>query len=214
MTTIPESTDGELTAPSGLLPPKPVDLDRVEHAVGELLRALGQENKDEVVANTPRRVADMYAEMFNPPSNDIESDFKVFPNPGISDVILVNDVHYVSMCEHHLAPAFGVAHLGYVPDQHIVGYSKLKKALNYLARQPQLNERLVKDSVDFVAARLRPAGIGLVLRSVHCCIALRTNAPMQEVVTVSDFRGVLRDGFYRDALWSSAMATKPIFLGR
>ena len=199
---------------SQYLPPKPVDMDSVEQAVSALLRALGQQDKTEVMAQTPRRVAELYAETINPGGVDIEADFTVFDNPGITDLIMVNDVHYVSMCEHHLAPAFGVAHLAYVPDATIAGYSKLKKGLNYLARQPQLNERLVVDAVNFLEARLQPKGIGLVLRSAHCCIAQRTNAPSQEVVTVFERRGVLREEHYWQPLWASAVAEKPAFLGR
>ncbi|MFC4066237.1 GTP cyclohydrolase I [Actinoplanes subglobosus] len=196
------------------LPPKPVDLDTIEKAISDLLRALGQQDKPDVMAQTPRRVAELYAETINPGGFDIEPDFTVFENPGMNDLILVNDVHYVSMCEHHLAPAFGVAHLGYVPDATIAGYSKLKKGLNYLARQPQLNERLVVSALDFVEARLKPKGCALILRSVHCCIALRTNAPSQETVTVADFRGVMREDRHRNQLWASALAEKPAFLGR
>ena len=196
------------------LPPKPIDLDGVEAAIRALIEALGQGDKSEVMAQTPRRVAELYNEFINPSNVDIEADFKVFENPGVKDLIVVNDVHYVSICEHHLAPAFGVAHLAYVPGPYVAGYSKLKKALNYLARQPQLNERLVVESVDFLARRLEPAGIALVLRSVHCCIGLRTNAPMQEIVTVSDFRGCLEEPAYRQPFWDSVFAGKPLFLGQ
>ncbi len=204
----------EFQQPHSPLPPKPVDVDVIENAIAELLRGLGQGDKSEVMAQTPRRVAELYAQTINPGDIDIEEDFKVFENPGMQDLVLVNDVHYVSMCEHHLAPAFGIAHLGYVPDRKVAGYSKLKKGLNYLARQPQLNERLVVDAVDFLEARLQPKGIGLVLRSAHCCIALRTNAPSQEVVTVFERRGVLREEPYWQPLWQSAVAEKPSFLGR
>jgi GTP cyclohydrolase IA len=196
-----------------LLPPKPVDLDRVEAAVTELLIGLGQGDKDEVMARSPRRVAELYAQAINPPDIDVEAELKTFDNPGMDDLIIVNDVHYVSLCEHHLAPAFGVAHLAYVPEAKVVGYSKLKKGLNYLARQPQLNERLLVQVLDFVEERLQPRGLALVLRSVHCCIALRTNAPSQEVVTVSGYRGALRESPWRqtfDQTWTTA---KPLFLG-
>jgi GTP cyclohydrolase I len=213
MTTTAEAIE-PLSSGEKPLPPKPLDLDGIEHATRNLLESLGQANKPEVMAKTPRRVAELYNEFINPGNIDIEADFKVFENPGMNDMVVVNDVHYVSICEHHLAPAFGVAHLAYVPDQYVVGYSKLKKALNYLARQPQLNERLVVDALDFVSARLRPRGIALVLRSVRCCIALRSNGPMQELVTVSDFRGVLRENPHRSEFWSTVMANKPVFLGQ
>lgn len=205
------STD-QVVAPEPL-PPKPVDNDAIEMAVTMLLEALGQQDNEEVAANTPRRVADLLSEAINPGSVDIEAEFKVFDNPGITDLIVVNDVHFVSLCEHHLSPAFGVAHLAYVPDQKIVGYSKLKKGLNYLARQPQLNERLLVDTLDFVERRLEPQGVGLILRSVHCCIALRANGPSQELVTVAGLRGVLKEDRFRTPFWNTALASKPIFLG-
>lgn len=201
------------TTASAPLPPKPVDLDTIESAIRTLLRGLGQEGKVEVMDQTPRRVAELYAEVINPGNIDIEPTFKVFDNPGMTDLVLVNDVHYVSYCEHHLAASFGIAHLGYVPDQKIVGYSKLKKGLNYLARQPQLNERLLVDTLDFLETGLRPKGIGLVLRSTHTCLAMKANAPSQEVVTVADFRGVLREDSFRNRLWASAFQSSPSFLG-
>ncbi len=193
--------------PPRLLPPKYVDISRIEAAIAEVLRGLDQTDKTEVMANTPRRVAELYAQTLNPPDVDVELPLKTFENPGMQDLVIVNDVHYVSMCEHHLAPAFGVAHVAYVPDERVVGYSKLKKALNYMARQPTLNERLVVDVLNVIEEQLAPLGSALVLRSVHCCIALRTNAPSQELVTVTGYRGSLRHGPDRtafDATWTSA----------
>jgi GTP cyclohydrolase I len=164
--------------------------------------------------NTPRRVADLYAEWINPPYIDAEFEPKTFDNPGVTDPIYVNDVQYVSMCEHHLAPAFGIAHVAYVPNGKVVGYSKLKKALNYVARQPTLNERLVVDVADYIERALQPAGLALALCSVHCCIALRTNAPMEEVVTVTAFRGSYRaDDILRSEFWSRVHTSKASYLG-
>ena len=164
--------------------------------------------------NTPRRVADLYAETINPPYIDAELSPKTFANPGVSDPIYVNDVQYVSMCEHHLAPAFGIAHVAYIPKERVVGYSKLKKALNYVARQPTLNERLVVDVANYIEQALKPVGLALALRSVHCCIALRTNAPMEEIVTVTAFRGAYRsDNVLREEFWSTVHNSKGSFLG-
>lgn len=219
-TTDPRTTwpNGDVThahpEPGEQLPPKLLDRDRIMSAVTELLHGLGQSAKTEVMANTPRRVTDLYEEQFNAPWLDIEAAFKVFPNDvGYDDLIVVNDCHYVSMCEHHLAPALGVAHFAYVPDRWITGYSKVKKALNYLSRQPTLNERLLVTSLDFVEAHLQPKGAALVLRSVHLCLACKANAPGQEVVTVQGFRGVLREDPYRREFMASVMATKPLFIG-
>lgn len=195
------------------LPPKALDRETIEKSVHDLLIGLGQGGKAEVMENTPRRVTDLYEEQINAPWVDIEGAFKVFPNEGYDDLITVNDCHYVSMCEHHLAPALGVAHFAYVPDRWLTGYSKIKKGLNYLARQPTLNERLLTTTLDFVEAHLQPLGAALVLRSVHLCLACKANGPSQEVVTVQGFRGVLKDDPYRREFMNSVYAAKPVFLG-
>ena len=217
MTTTETALEGNGDAPAvgEQLPPKALDRERIEGAVHELLIGLGQGDKSEVMANTPRRVTDLYEEQINAPWVDIEGAFKVFPNDvGYDDLITVNDAHYVSLCEHHLAPAFGVAHFTYVPDRWLTGYSKIKKGLNYLARQPTLNERLLTGTLDFVEAHLRPKGAALVLRSVHTCLACKSNGPGQEIVTVQGFRGCLRDDPYRREFMASVYATKPLFLGQ
>jgi GTP cyclohydrolase I len=186
------------------LPPKPVTIDVIEDGVRQILKGLGQEDKAEVMKNTPRRVAEMYQDVINAPWCDIEIPWKCFPNidgdgkPLMDDLVIVTDCHYVSMCEHHLAPALGVAHFAYVPDQRITGYSKIKKALNYVARQPQLNERLLKHALDAIEFTLQPKGCGLVLHSTHMCLVCKSNAPADEVVTVQGFRGSLKtDSFLR-----------------
>lgn len=202
------------TTDQSLLPPHALDLDKLEEATRLYLEGLGQSGKAEVMANTPRRVADMLAEMLNPGWVDVEETFKAFPNDvGYDDLVIVHDAHYVSMCEHHLAPAFGVAHFAYVPNEKIVGYSKIKKGLNYVARGPQLNERILVDTLNIVDQQLEPVGCGLVLQSVHCCIAVRTNAPAQELVQVQGFRGALRSDPYRREFMAAVQARRPLFLG-
>lgn len=196
------------------LPPKLLDLEGVEQATRDLLAALGQQDKAEVMENTPARVAQLYAETINPANIDIESSWKLFPNTtGYDDLIMVTDTHYVSMCEHHLAPAFGVAHFAYVPDKYLTGYSKVKKGLNYFARQPCLNERLLVEVLDALEQIIQPKGVALQLRSTHCCLALKTNAPSQELVTVQGFRGVCRDDPYRREFAMATWQHAPSFLG-
>lgn len=200
--------------PGEQLPPKPIDRDLAQDAVRQLLVALGQGDKPEVMAHTPRRVTDLYEEQMNAPWVDIEPNFKAFPNDiGYDDLIVITDCHYVSMCEHHLAPALGIAHFAYVPGQWITGYSKIKKGLNYLSRQPTLNERLLVTTLDFVQAQLEPVGAALVLRSVHLCLACKANAPGQEIVTVQGFRGVLRDDPFRREFMQAVYAKHPTFIG-
>jgi GTP cyclohydrolase I len=194
------------------LPPKLLDLPALEDAARMMLLALGQGGKDEVMEHSPARIAQLYAEVINPANVDIEAAWKMFPNDvGYDDLIIVTDTHYVSFCEHHLAPAFGVAHFAYVPDQWITGYSKVKKGLNYFARQPQLNERLLTETLDALETVIKPRGVALQLRSVHCCLAMKANAPAQETVIVQGFRGCLRDDPYRREFVSATWARPPLF---
>lgn len=199
------------------LPPKPVRLDEIEDGVRRLLVGLGQSDKREIMDNTPRRVAEMYQDIINAPWCDIEIPWKCFPNEDadgtklMDDLVIVTDCHYVSLCEHHLAPALGIAHFAYVPDKKITGYSKIKKGLNYLARQPQLNERLLKNTLDVVEKVLEPLGVALVLQSTHTCLACKANAPSQEVVTVQGFRGYLKEDPYRREFLATSYGKRPVF---
>jgi GTP cyclohydrolase I len=194
-----------------VLPPKPVALEQIEAGVRLLLTGLGQGAKSEVMQNTPRRVAELYQDIINAPWCDIEIPWKTFPNPGIDDLITITGCHYVSLCEHHLAPALGVAHFAYVPKDRITGYSKIKKALNYLARQPQLNERLVVETLDVLERVLQPDGVGLVLQSVHMCLACKANAPANEVVTVQGLRGCLKQQPHRGEFLALCMSDRRDF---
>lgn len=200
-----------------LLPPKPVSLSEIEDGVRKILVGLGQSEKSEVMNNTPRRVAEMYQDIINAPFCDIEIPWKCFPNRDekgekiMDDLVVVTDCHYVSLCEHHLAPALGIAHFAYVPDEKITGYSKIKKGLNYLARQPQLNERLLKQTLDVVESVLQPKGVGLILQSTHTCLVCKSNAPAQEVVTVQGFRGCLKDDPFRREFLNTAYGKRPVF---
>ncbi|MCB0422508.1 MAG: GTP cyclohydrolase I, partial [Bdellovibrionales bacterium] len=170
----------DIPPPGSPLPPKQVSLDEIEDGVRKLLIGLGQGSKSEVMDNTPRRVAEMYQDIINAPWCDIEIPWKCFPNadedgsPLMDDLVIVTDCHFVSICEHHLAPALGIAHFAYVPDKVITGYSKVKKGLNYLARQPQLNERLLKQTLDVLESVLKPKGVGLILQSTHMCLVCKS----------------------------------------
>ncbi len=199
------------------LPPKSVSMNEIEDGVRRVLIGLGQGDKTEIMENTPRRVAEMYQDIINAPWCDIEIPWKCFANQDIDgnklmeDLVVVTDCHYVSLCEHHLAPALGVAHFAYVPNEKITGYSKIKKGLNYLARQPQLNERLLKHTLDVVEKVLNPRGCALILQSTHTCLACKANAPSQEVVTVQGFRGCLMEDPFRREFVGTVYGKRPVF---
>jgi GTP cyclohydrolase IA len=199
------------------LPPKSVSMNEIEDGVRRVLIGLGQAEKTEIMENTPRRVAEMYQDIINAPWCDIEIPWKCFSNLDsdgkklTEDLVIVTDCHYVSLCEHHLAPALGIAHFAYVPNEKITGYSKIKKGLNYLARQPQLNERLLKHTLDVVEKVLEPSGVALILQSTHTCLACKANAPSQEVVTVQGFRGSLKEDPFRREFLSTVYGKRPVF---
>lgn len=198
------------TQPIGTpLPPKPVTLEQIEDGVRLILQGLGQSGKAEVMQNTPRRMAELFQDIINAPWCDIEIPWKTFDNPGIDDLIVITDAHYVSMCEHHLAPSLGVGHFAYVPDKKITGYSKVKKALNYLARQPQLNERLLVDALNTLEQVLEPKGVALVLTSTHLCLACKANAPSREQVTITGYRGCLKTDPYRRDFQAALNGLRP-----
>ncbi len=199
------------------LAPKSVSIGEIEDGIRRVLIGLGQGDKAEVMAHTPRRVAEMYQDIINAPWCDIEIPWKCFPNKDadgkklMDDLVIVTDCHYVSLCEHHLAPALGIAHFAYYPNEKITGYSKIKKGLNYLARQPQLNERLLKQTLDVVESVLEPKGCALVLQSTHTCLTCKSNSPAQEVVTVQGFRGCLKEDPYRREFLATAYGKRPVF---
>lgn len=199
------------------LPPKSVSIGEIEDGIRRVLIGLGQGDKAEVMANTPRRVAEMYQDIINAPWCDIEIPWKCFPNKDadgkklMDDLVIVTDCHYISLCEHHLAPALGIAHFAYYPNERITGYSKIKKGLNYLARQPQLNERLLKHALDAVESVLEPKGCALILQSTHTCLTCKSNSPAQEIVTVQGFRGCLKEDPYRREFLATAYGKRPVF---
>ena len=147
-----------------------VDLVRAERAVAELLAALGQDLSSEQLADTPRRVAASYAELLTPAPFTLTT----FPNDeGYDELVLVRAIPFRSLCQHHLLPFTGVAHVGYLPADRILGLSKLARVVELFARRLQLQERLTNQVADWLQAQLEPKGVGVVLEAEHLCMTLR-----------------------------------------
>ncbi|HEU0257124.1 MAG TPA: GTP cyclohydrolase I FolE [Microbacteriaceae bacterium] len=147
-------------------------IDRVaaQAAVADLLRALGRDPEKESLADTPRRVADAYRELLTP----VPFKATTFPNDEHYDeLVLVKDIPFHSLCEHHLLPFYGVAHIAYLPADRIVGLSKLPRMLEYCARDLQVQERLTVQVADWLDAILEPQAVGVVLEAEHECMRLR-----------------------------------------
>jgi GTP cyclohydrolase IA len=147
-----------------------VDLDRAERAVADLLDALGQDPSSAGLLDTPRRVAASYAELLTPPPFTPTT----FPNDeGYDELVLARAIPFSSLCQHHLLPFTGLAYVGYLPADRILGLSKLARVVELFARRLQLQERLTTQVADWLQAKLAPKGVGVVLEAEHQCMSLR-----------------------------------------
>jgi GTP cyclohydrolase I len=166
-----------------------VDLEAAERAVADLLVALGRDPSDEHLVETPRRVAAAYAELLTP------TPFRAttFPNDeGYDELVVARDVAFSSLCEHHLLPFSGVAHLGYLPGERIVGLSKLARVVEHVARDLQVQERLTEQLADWLERELQPKGVGVVVEAEHLCMSLRGVRASGSRTVTSAVRGLLR----------------------
>ena len=167
-----------------------MDLRAAERAVADLLRALGKDPASEHLGDTPRRVANAYAEMLRP------RDFKLttFPNDeGYDELVLAKSIPVQSLCEHHLLPFRGVAHVGYLPGERILGLSKLARVVELFARDLQVQERLTKQVADWLQEHLAPKGVGVVIEAEHLCMSLRGVRAAGALTVTSSLHGLLRE---------------------
>ena len=167
-----------------------VDLERAEKAATEMLAALGLPIDTEDMFETPRRLVHAYAEMLTPP----EFDSTTFDNAaGYDELVLVSDIPVHSLCEHHLLPFTGVAHVGYLPGERILGLSKFARTVEFYARRAQTQERLTMEIAEHLTERLAPRGVGVVIEAEHTCMSLRgARAEGARTVTAA-LHGRLRD---------------------
>jgi GTP cyclohydrolase IA len=170
--------------------PRRIDREALERAARDLVRALGADLAADGLRDTPRRVADAYAEMLTPPPFRATT----FANEdGYDELILARSIPFHSVCMHHLLPFHGVAHVGYLPGERIIGLSKLARVVERFARDLQIQERLTMQVADWLQDELAPRGAGVVLEAEHMCMSLRgVQAPGTRTVT-SALRGLLRD---------------------
>ena len=170
-----------------------IDRPAAEAAVRALLQAIGEDPDRDGLRDTPRRMADMYAEIFAGLHADPAELLDVTFFDEHEEMVVLRDVRFESMCEHHLLPFYGIAHVGYIPRGRIVGISKLARAVEVLAQRPQVQERLTSQIADLLMERLRPKGVGVVLIAEHQCMTMRgIRKPGSKVVT-SAMRGGFRE---------------------
>jgi GTP cyclohydrolase IA len=170
-------------------PSPAIDLNRAERAVADLLAALGQDPSGEQLAGTPRRVAAGYAELLTPPPFTLTT----FPNDeGYDELVLARAIPFASLCQHHLLPFTGLAHVGYLPADRILGLSKLARVVEWFARRLQLQERLTTQVADWLQAQLEPRGVGVVLEAEHLCMTLRGARAAGARTVTSSLHGLIR----------------------
>ncbi|TML93585.1 MAG: GTP cyclohydrolase I FolE [Actinobacteria bacterium] len=166
-----------------------IDLVAAEQAVRELLVALGRDPDAEHVYDTPRRVAGAFAELLTPEPFDLTT----FANDeGYDELILARDIPFQSLCQHHLLPFHGVAHVGYIPDARILGLSKLARVVELFARDLQIQERLTTEVAGWLQDHLEPKGVGVVLEADHLCMSLRGVRATGARTVTSAVHGLLR----------------------
>jgi GTP cyclohydrolase I len=167
----------------------PVDAVAAEAAAAAFLRALGLDLDVDGLADTPRRMAAAYAELLTPR----EFTLTTFPNDeGYDELVLARDIPIRSVCEHHLLPFIGVAHIGYLPGERILGLSKLARVVELFAHGPQVQERLTKQIADWLDRRLQPRGVGVVVEAEHLCMTLRGVQATGARTLTSSLTGTLR----------------------
>lgn len=185
------SLSGEL-GESDRRPPGEVDLQRIERAVREILAAVGEDPNREGLRDTPARVARMYAEMFRGLHEDPRLHLRKSFAEKCDEVVLVRDISFNSMCEHHMLPFMGKAHIGYLPGSRVIGLSKLARVVESVARRPQVQERMTETIADLLVEELNARGVAVVIEAVHTCMTVRGVRKPGAVCVTSAMKGRFR----------------------
>ena len=173
----------------------PMDLDKIERGVRLILEGIGEDPNRPGIVETPGRVARMFAEICGGLHEDLSPALKIVPGETHDEMVIVKDIPLYSICEHHLVPFHGVAHIAYIPDGgRILGLSKLARIVDHFARRPQLQERLTTDIANLLNDRVQPKGVMVVIEAEHLCMAMRgIKKPGTTTVTSAVLGGFRRD---------------------
>ena len=165
----------------------------------EIMRIMGLDIEDPHLHETPRRVGRMFMEIFRGLQDQHQPPITCFPNlEGYSNIVMVKDIDFFSMCSHHMIPFFGKAHVAYIPGEKIVGLSKIARIVEFYSRRPQLQERLTEQIIDFFQKKLDPIGVIAVLEARHLCMEMRGVEKPGALTTTSAIRGHFRDKSARE----------------
>lgn len=187
---------GSLAGEQDPLPPEngknPVDEARIERAVREILAAVGENPDREGLKETPSRVARMYAEMFSGLHEDPRIHLQKFFTEQYDEVVLVRDISFNSMCEHHMLPFMGLAHIGYMPNGRVIGLSKLARVVEVVARRPQVQERMTETIANLLLEELEAKGVAVIIEATHTCMTIRGIRKPGSLCVTSAMKGIFR----------------------
>jgi GTP cyclohydrolase I len=169
-----------------------IDQERIAAAVREIIAAIGEDAEREGLLETPRRIAQLYAEMFSGLARDPREVLSRSFDESHKEMVILKNIPFYSLCEHHFLPFHGQAHIGYVPEGRIVGVSKIARAVDILARRPQMQERLTGQIADAIMDRLEPDGVAVVIEAEHLCLTMRGAQKPGAVMVTSAIRGGFR----------------------
>ncbi len=169
-----------------------VDMPRIERAVREILAAVGDDPDREGLLETPARVARMYGELFSGLHTDPRVYLEKFFTEKYDEVVLVRDIEFSSVCEHHLMPFMGKAHIGYMPAGKVIGLSKLARVVEAVARRPQVQERMTEDIAELLVSELDARGVAVVIEATHTCMTVRGVRKPGSLCVTSALKGIFR----------------------
>ena len=169
-----------------------IDRAKIEKAVASIIEAIGENPKREGLVGTPRRIAEMYAEVFGGIYEDPGEELRVGFEEGHQEMVILKDIPFYSMCEHHFLPFHGLAHVGYIPSGRVVGASKIGRVVEILAKRPQLQERLTTQIANTIVSVLEPKGVAVIIQAEHLCMTMRgVKKPGSNIIT-SAMRGLFQ----------------------
>jgi GTP cyclohydrolase I len=186
------SIDGEGESSSAGEFRSAVDRGRIERAVREILAAVGEDPDREGLRDTPARVARMYAELFAGLHEDPRSHLERVFTEKYDEIVLVRDITFNSMCEHHLLPFMGRAHVGYIPRGKVLGLSKLVRVVEGVSRRPQVQERMTEEIANLLQSELEPKGVAVVVEATHTCMTVRGVRKPGSLCVTSAMKGLFR----------------------
>jgi GTP cyclohydrolase I len=171
----------------------PVRIIQIEDLIRELLVAIGEDPQREGLVRTPQRIAEMYAEL----TSGYHTSPKELINGAVftvdyDEMVLIKDIEFYSLCEHHMLPFFGKVHVGYIPDGKVIGFSKIPRIVDVFAHRLQLQERMTEEIADFIMGAIEPRGVGVVVEGFHLCMAMRGVKKQDAKMVTSAMKGLFR----------------------